>query len=582
MEDGEDQASKVAAQITHRFAATFVDQLARAGLLAVCISPGSRSAPLAIAFARHRAIRVYVHVDERSSSYFALGLAKATERPVALLCTSGTAAAEFHPAVLEADQSRTPLLVLTADRPPELRGVGANQVIDQSRLYSGAVRWYFDPGPPDETQGHARRWRRLADRALAETLGSPPGPVHLNLPLREPLTPDPGAAVEPDPVTGAPLRLERSLGEPSPAAVQYLAAALRQARRPLLVLGEMRSGARLAGALAALAQVAPVPILAEPTSHLRRRGLVGLVEAYDALLREPEWTAAHKPDLVIRLGAPPTSRALNTLIAESGASQILVDEEGWRDPGQEAAAILRGDPLRLLELASERLGGGGEGREWVRAWRDGGAIAAAAVDRALDHGSLHEGHVVRALAHGLPARSAVMVGSSLAVRDVDSFWPPHADGLRFFANRGVSGIDGLVSTGLGVAAASPGPGVMLLGDLSLYHDMNGLWAVRRHELHPLIVVLDNNGGGIFEFLPPSRHPDVFEEVFATPLGLRLEDVAQLYDLDWRLVERASELGPQIEQSLNSGRPTLLCARFERGASVRGHRECWAAVSEALL
>ncbi|HUZ88465.1 MAG TPA: 2-succinyl-5-enolpyruvyl-6-hydroxy-3-cyclohexene-1-carboxylic-acid synthase [Candidatus Acidoferrales bacterium] len=569
-------------QITHRFAATFVDELARCGLVAACIAPGSRSAPLAMAFARHQAIRVYMHVDERSAAFFGLGLAKATERPVALLCTSGTAAAEFHPAVIEAFHSRTPLLVLTADRPPELREVGANQAIDQGRLYGAAVRWYFDPGPPDEEPGCASRWRRLASRSLQEAGGPPAGPVHLNLPFREPLTPEVGEVVSPDPTALPPLLVERGSTAPSERAVQVLAEALSRSHRPLLVAGEMRDGARLADPAGALARSARLPILAEPTSNLRRSGTSGLVEAYDPLLREPEWAAAHQPDLVVRLGGPPTSKPLSELIATSGAVQIVLDPEGWRDPSQSAAAFLRGDPEALLSLAAGRIQGGDARAEWVQSWRDGGAMAAAAVGRALDRAPLHEGHVVRALAATMPGQSTLMVGSSMAVRDLDSFWPPSRPGPRILANRGASGIDGVVSTGLGALAASAGPGVILIGDLSLYHDMNGLWSLGRHGLNSTIVVLDNNGGGIFEYLAPAQHPDVFEEVFATPLGLRMEDVATLYGLDFQLVTQTSEIVRALAESVASPRPTLLCARFSRADSVRGHRACWAAVSEAML
>ena len=572
---------KASSKVTHRFAATLVDELARQGLAAVCICPGSRSAPLAIAFARHPAIQVYIHIDERSASFFALGLAKLTDRPVAVLTTSGTATAELHPAVVEADLSRTPLLVLTADRPPELREVGANQVIDQGHIYGGAVRWYFDPGPPEDSEAAARRWRRLAARAIAEARGQPMGPVHLNLPLREPLTPEPGLQGVAE-AAGSALRVEAARAEPAPAEVELLAAAITGAKRPLIVAGEMRDGARLAGPLQALADSRRVPILAEPTSHLRVKGLSSLVESYDALLREPEWSEAHRPDLVVRLGAAPTSRALSQLLTASAARQIVIDEAGYLDPELGADVFLRGDASRLLRQAAERIGVPWGDGAWLQQWRDAGAIAASAVGRALDRSPLHEGHVVRALAQSLPPRSTLMVGSSMAVRDLDTFWPPQPEGFRLIANRGASGIDGLVSTGLGALAGSGGRGALLLGDLSLYHDMNGLWAIRRHGLIPLVVVLDNNGGGIFEFLPPALHPDVFEEVFATPLNLDLADVARLYGLEYRQLDDAGQLPDVMKAALAAKAPTLLAARFGRRQSVDGHHACWAAVSEALL
>jgi 2-succinyl-5-enolpyruvyl-6-hydroxy-3-cyclohexene-1-carboxylate synthase len=565
---------------TQAFAATFVDELARCGLRDVCIAPGSRSAPLAMAFARHPGIRVWMHLDERSASFFALGLTKAREHPAALLCTSGTAAAEFHPAVIEAHHSRTPLLVLTADRPPELREVGANQAIDQAALYGRAVRWFFDPGVPDGEPGAPARWRRLAARALSEACGPPAGPVHLNLPFREPLTPEPGRPPEAVPAPGPPLRVRRPRRLPDDPTTRDLAAALSAARRPLVVAGELREGAALRGPLDALLDRLDAPLLAEPTSQLRRQAGAGVVEAYDALLRDAVWADDHLPDLVLRLGAPPTSKMLNQLVARSEARLIVVDGDGWRDPEQLAADLVRCEAGPLLEAVAARLEGAPGG--WRAAWQAAGEAAAAAVDRTLAAQPLHEGQVVRALAAALPDPAQVVIGSSMAIRDADTFWPAARPGQRFLANRGASGIDGLVSTALGAAAAAPDlPTVLLLGDLSLYHDMNGLWAARRHGLRPVIVVLDNDGGGIFEFLAQAEHPDVFEELFGTPLGLRLEDVARLYDLPFVDAGPAGDLPAALAAALASGGPALVRAPFTRAGSVAGHRACWAAVGQAL-
>jgi 2-succinyl-5-enolpyruvyl-6-hydroxy-3-cyclohexene-1-carboxylate synthase len=559
--------------VTQRFAATFVDELAAAGVRDACLSPGSRSAPLAMALARHPRIRELVHVDERSGSFFALGIAKATGRPVALLCTSGTAAAEFHPAVVEAHHSRVPLVVLTADRPPELRDVGANQVIDQARLYGAAVRWFFDPGPPDDHVGAERAWRRLARRAVAEASARPPGPVHLNLPFREPLTPAPGTTPTAPPGGFEGVVLEPELA-PTLEQVNALRDALAQSQRPLLVAGEMREGWRLADAVDQLA----IPVLAEPTSQLRLRSIGRLVAPYEALLRHAEWAASHRPDLVIRLGASPTSKVLNAWLAEEPARTLLIDpDRAWPDPDVLATDVLRCDPLPLLRAAGQSRSDGG----WAAGWGAAGAAASRAIDEALDQAPLHEGTVVRALARVLPARSCVFVGSSMPIRSVDAFWPAGEPGQRLLGNRGASGIDGLVSTGLGVSAASEEPVVLLLGDLSLYHDMNGLLAVRRHELAARIVVLDNGGGGIFSFLPPARHEDVFEELFLTPLGLDFAQVARLYGLDYCSVEDARGLEPALAAALESKEPVLLRVGFNTAASVRGHRACWTAAASAL-
>jgi len=569
-------------QPTQAFAATFVDELARCGLGSVCIAPGSRSAPLAMAFARHPGVRVWMHLDERSAAFFALGMGRASGRPVALLCTSGTAAAEFHAAVIEAHHSRVPLLVLTADRPPELREVGANQAIDQARLYGTAVRWFFDPGVPDAEPDAPARWRRLAARALAEAAGEPAGPVHLNLPFREPLTPAPGSVPAAVPAGGPPARVRRPAAAPAGETVRDLAHVLRSARRPLVIAGELRCGAALRAPLDALLERLDAPLVAEPTSQLRRRCATGLVEAADALLRDAAWAGAHRPDLVLRLGAPPTSKALNRFVADAGAPVVVVDGEGWRDPEQQAAEFVRGDPAPLLAALAAALPEPAGSGLWCHAWVEAGARAAAALGDALAASPLHEGHAVRALAAALPDRAQVVIGSSMPIRDADTFWPAAPPGQRFLANRGASGIDGLVSTGLGAAAAAPGmPTVVLLGDLSLYHDMNGLWAARRHGLRATIVVLDNDGGGIFGFLPQAEHPDVFEELFGTPLGLRMADVARLYGLAYHEAGAPATLAGVLRHALAGDGVSLVRVPFDRAGSVAGHRACWSAVSVAL-
>lgn len=554
--------------VTQSFAATFVDELAAQGVEFACVSPGSRSAPIAIALQRHPKIRVFMHIDERSGSFFGVGLAKATGKPVALLCTSGTAAAEFHAAVVEASYSRTPLIVLTADRPPELRDVGANQAIDQQRLYGTAVRWFFDPGPPVEAPNVVRLWRRLAARACAEAAT---GPVHINLPFREPLVPPPGQL---PPALGAPGQTVTSGRiQPTPSQVTALASALQRAARPLIVAGEMRDGDRLAPALHRLG----LPVLAEPSSQLRRTETGAAIESYEALLRAG-WSLQHGPDLVIRLGGTPTSKVLSAWLAAASAPTFLIDpDRAWRDPDQVVSNVVVCDPQGLLEALPpvDRSG-------WREEWVSAGKKAAAAISATLVSTPLHEGHIVRALASRLPEAAQVFVGSSMPIRAADSFWPLAKPQHRFFGNRGASGIDGLVSTGLGLAAAkSTIPTVLLLGDLSAYHDMNGLWALRRHGLRATVVVCDNNGGGVFNFLPQSQHQDVFEEIFATPLGLDFSQVARLYDLVYSPVTERAGLEPALSDALNAQTPTMVVVRFKREDSVSGHRTCWEAAAAAL-
>jgi 2-succinyl-5-enolpyruvyl-6-hydroxy-3-cyclohexene-1-carboxylate synthase len=554
--------------VTQSFAATFIDELAAQGVEFACVSPGSRSAPIAIALQRHPKIRVFVQIDERSGSFFGVGLAKATGKPVVLLSTSGTAAAEFHPAVVEASHSRTPLIVLTADRPPELQDVGANQAIDQQRIYGSAVRWFFDPGPPVESAGAPRIWRRLAARAFAEAAG---GPVHINLPFREPLVPTPGEVPTALGSPGQTVTAGRML--PTPSQVTTLASALQRAQRPLVVAGEMRDGDRLSSALNRLG----LPVLAEPSSQLRRSETGAAVESYEALLRAG-WSLQHGPDLVVRLGGTPTSKVLNAWLAATSAPTFLIDpERAWRDQDQVASHVVNCDAQALLEAVPAM-----DRNAWRGEWVSAGKRAAAAIAATFVSTPMHEGHIVRALASRLPDNGQVFIGSSMPIRAADSFWPHAKNQQRFYGNRGASGIDGLVSTGLGLAAAKTNvPTVLLLGDLSVYHDMNGLWALRRHGLRATIVVCDNNGGGVFNFLPQAQHQDVFEELFATPLGLDFAQVARLYDLVYSPVTDRAGLEPAIADAVAAQAPTMVVVKFKREDSVNGHRICWEAASAAL-
>ena len=554
--------------VAQSFAATFVDELAAQGVEFACVSPGSRSAPIAMALQRHPRIKVLVHIDERCGSFFAVGLGKATGKPAVVLSTSGTAAAEFHAAVIEAAYSRTPMIVLTADRPPELQGVGANQAIDQQHLYGSAARWFFDPGVPVELPNAARMWRRFAARAVAEAAG---GPVHLNLPFREPLVPAPGHIPSAEAAPGQAITTGRLL--PNQGQVASLASALQRAQRPLVVAGALRDGERLAPALQRLG----VPLLAEPTSQLRRVESGAAIESYEALLRAG-WSLQHGPDLVIRIGATPTSRVLNRWLAAAAAPTFLIDpDRAWRDEDHVATNVLACDPQPLLEALPvvERAG-------WREKWVGAGKRATAAIAATLVSTPLHEGHVVRALSARLPDPGQVFIGSSMPIRAADSFWPLARPQQRFFANRGASGIDGLVSSGLGIATGrDPSPTVLLLGDLSLYHDMNGLWALQRHGIRATLVICDNNGGGVFNFLPQAEHQDVFEEIFATPLGLDLSQVARLYGLVYSPVSDRSGLEPAIADAIAAPTPTMVVVRFKREDSVSGHRLCWEAAASAL-
>jgi len=566
-------------------ARTLVDELARAGLTDAVLAPGSRSAPLALALADDGRMRLHVHLDERSAAFFALGAAKASGRPALVLCTSGTAAAHFHPAVLEADQSRVPLIVCTADRPAELRATGAPQTTDQVRLYGPAVRFFADV-PADGDPAARAAWRPVAARAWAEAAGPPAGPVHLNVAFREPLVPGVDTSseahperMEPGRAGGRPWVVSH---RPAPAALAAgeaaeLAGRIRASERGLVVAGwgSPAEACHLAARL-------HWPLLADAISG-RRGGEA--VTAYEALLRVPGFAHAHRPDLVIRFGGPLTSKAAMAWL-DASVPQILVDPDGaWLDPQRAAAERVPALP----DVGSPPTGGGA----WYDTWRRAEGVARAVLDGFLDADERpFEGRVARdvaAVCAASPAEPALVVASSMPVRDLEAFAgrvPP-----RVFANRGVNGIDGLVSTVLGVAAGGRGgsaeppgaPVVGLLGDLALLHDAGGLLGAPRRGLDAVFVVVDNGGGGIFSFLPQAALPSGrFELLFGTPPDADPAAVAQAYGVPAERVERAGDVGPALEDALGAGGVRVLVVPTgDRTANVDRHRQAWAAVAEAV-
>jgi 2-succinyl-5-enolpyruvyl-6-hydroxy-3-cyclohexene-1-carboxylate synthase len=553
-------------------ARVLVDELVRCGMTDAVIAPGSRSAALAMALDAEPRVHLHVRIDERSASFLALGLAKASGRPAAVLCTSGTAAANLHPAVLEAHEARVPLLVLTADRPPELRGTGANQTTDQIKLYGDAVRWFCEVGVPEDVPGMPAYWRATACRAWAEATGSPAGPVHLNLAMREPLTPEAdrtfGEALD-GRAGGAPwVALAPGTVRPDDAVLDELAAELASAERGLLFAGDGPDAAPLV----AVAERLGWPVLAEPTSGARH-GAHAIGTA--ALLAQAEaFAAAHQPDLVLRVGRPQLSRPVAALAGRGVERQILIDPDGaWLDPGRALSRIVRGDITATAAGLLERLAPREPG-EWLAGWRAADARARAAVDALLDAEGLTEPRVARDVAAAVPPGGTLVVGSSMPIRDLDQVMAPRGD-IRVLANRGVSGIDGFVSTAVGIALASGGPTVALCGDLSLLHDANGLLGA---DADLTIVVVNNDGGGIFSFLPQARHPDGFERVFGTPHGADLSSLAAAYGAAHELVHAPERL--HGKETVNGG-VRILEVRTDRAANVALHRRLRDAVEAAL-
>jgi 2-succinyl-5-enolpyruvyl-6-hydroxy-3-cyclohexene-1-carboxylate synthase len=579
-------------------ASAFVEELARGGLRQAVISPGSRSTPLAVALWRQPEIEVTVILDERSAAFFALGAAQAAGEPVALLCTSGTAAANYHPAVCEADESALPLVVLSADRPPELRGIGAGQTIDQIKLFGSSVRWFCEVGTHAADDGGLLHYRSLACRALAAARGETrPGPVHLNLPWREPLAPLPvaGAVTATDALAlngreGRPLtavtRIDR---EPSAFLLDEVAGHIGDAISGVIVAGRQLDP-ELREPLAHLARVSGFPILAEPTSQLRsgRHDRSHIVAAYDLMLRDERFARSVVPDFVLRFGEMPTSKPLRAWLTASGASEIAIDPDGgWNEPGNRAAAILRADPTELASGWAARLEK--EPRSAPERWIAAEAAAQAALESAFEASgvgrddsnggeAISEPALHRALGLAHSDGDLVYTASSMPIRDQEAFLGAEAADVLFLSNRGANGIDGLISSGIGAAHASGRPTTIVSGDLGLLHDIGGLAALRDVSTPVRIVVIDNDGGGIFHFLPQEQAlgEEEFEALLGTPRGVSVERAAALFDLPHRRLGSLAELPDALAAGTG-----LIEVETDRAANVDQHRRLTARVHAAL-
>ncbi|WP_254821592.1 2-succinyl-5-enolpyruvyl-6-hydroxy-3-cyclohexene-1-carboxylic-acid synthase [Haloglomus halophilum] len=539
-----------------------VQELVRSGVHEVCLTPGSRCTPLTNAFAEHPDVRTFTHIDERSSAFFALGRAKATGRPTPLVCTSGTALANYHPAVMEAANARVPMLLLTADRPRVLQDSGANQTVDQEKLYGDAVRAYRTLPEPEVEDRKVRALRTAVARAVTTSTreAGPPGPVHLNVPFQKPLEPTPVAGDVPGDwgddthaLAASGRADERPYVATTPGRPDLSAAdrarvveAVEDAERGLVVAGPADAPTPDRDALLGLARATGFPVLADPLSGLRFGEHVDtdgvlVCGGYDSFLDAPAFDPAADasthpaPDLVLRFGASPTSKTLRHYLRDAtrvaGTRQFVVDPAGgWREAEFVASDLVVADPTRLAATVSGRVEAGTD-----PAWRERFVAAErahwATVAEAPDPDEPpHEGQVLATVADRIPDPATLFVSNSMPVRDLDRFGEPRMADLRVLGNRGASGIDGIASSALG-AGADDDPLVLVTGDLAFYHDANGLLALPRNDLDATIVVINNDGGGIFHVLPIEEY-EGFTEFFRTPLGVDLSHLAAMYGYDF--------------------------------------------------
>ena len=579
---------------TYLYVTAFVDELVRAGLHNVVICPGSRSTPLALIFAQRQAvnadIRIWMHADERSAAFFALGMAKASGVAVGLVCTSGTAAANFLPAVVEAHYARVPLVVLTADRPPELRDIGAPQTIDQMKLYGTHVKWDAEMALPEETADLLRFARVMANRSVSEANAVPAGPVHLNFPFREPLVPIPTEEVLLPRSDEQPyVQVETGARHLDQQVIERLSRYLRQHPHGLIICGPTyQHDPAFPAAVVALSAALNYPILADPLSGVRCGDHVSdaIIDSYDAFLRDANFAEQVAPDAIIRFGAAVTSKPLTQYLQRyPDAPQYIIDEGGaWNDPSLRASHLLRVQDRWLCEALVRQLSSDSPtaaSAAWLDLWRETARCVRAVITETINAFSeTFEGRVYAELSALMPDNGTLFASSSMPVRDLDTFFPAQTRPLRFLANRGANGIDGVVSSALGASTTNEAQTVLVIGDLGFFHDLNGLLAAKLHEIRATIVVVNNDGGGIFSFLPQATHPEHFEQLFGTPHGLDFRHAAALYGATYSYAEHWESFREAITRSLSGGL-TIVEVRTNRQTNVTFHRQVWAAVSAAL-
>ncbi|MBU8879863.1 2-succinyl-5-enolpyruvyl-6-hydroxy-3-cyclohexene-1-carboxylic-acid synthase [Bacillus sp. FJAT-29790] len=566
------------------YIAAFVSELVKNGVEDVVVSPGSRSTPMAMVMAEHPELRVHIHVDERSAAFFALGIAKASRKPAAILCTSGTAAANYFPAIVEANYSRVPLIVLTADRPHELRDVGAPQAIDQIHLYGNHVKWFVEMAPPEKSEEMIRYARTVCARAAAEAQRSPAGPVHLNFPFREPLVPQ----LDRDDLF---VLSERSsgyvniqLGELAlkDEVYQEIGESIGAYKRGIIVCGPIETDEFLS-AVTSLAEKLQFPILADPLSQLRSGKHSGsrIIDTYDTFLKNEDAKQYLKPDLIIRFGGMPVSKSLSVYLKENhDVRQFVIDGGGgWRDPGMGSSEMIYCHETTFCHSVIPFIQVENDDR-YFEQWDEINQLTRRHLAKMNELNVLSEGKLFHQLAERLPEGSTLFVGNSMPIRDLDTFFHYNEKSIRIMANRGANGIDGVISTALGAGTKSQ-PLFLVLGDLTFFHDLNGLIAAKLYGININIILINNNGGGIFSFLPQASHPKNFERLFGTPLDLDFQPAVQMFGGQYDLISDWDHFTSVFLRNLENPGLKVMEITTNRNQNITEHRELWQTVSREI-
>lgn len=566
--------------IMTKYIASFIDELEKSGVSDVVISPGSRSTPLAMLMVEHPKIKTWIQIDERSAGYFALGIARMQKKAVALICTSGTAVANFMPSIVEAHYQKVPLIVLSTDRPYELRDIGAPQAIDQIGIYGKYAKWFVEMPLAEDSEKSLDYVRVVANRAVVTAMADCGGVVHLNFPFRDPLIPNlelkdlwSGQRGE-DPYTQV-VQAKRKIGNHE---LEFIAEKLKDKEKGIIICGSEVSDELRTGILK-LAESLKYPILADPLANLRcgPHSKEWVLDSYDALLRNDKLKTRLKPEVVLRFGAMPVSKAVLLYLENAKLSEhIVIDENSdWRDPTLKASHMIYSNEAEFCKelvgiLAKRQIS------KWAKLWQKMNQLASRHMIGEGSKSKGCEGRVMIELQKVLPEKSTVFLANSMPIRDADYFFTSTDKEIKFLANRGTNGIDGVISTSLG-ASTVIGPLVLVIGDLSFFHDSNALYLAKRYNLDITIILVNNDGGGIFSFLPQAKHGKHFEELFGTPMGLDYEHVVKMYQGSFKRIRSWDEFGENVKASVTSKGLSVIEVPFKREENEKVHCEIWSSL-----
>ncbi|MCK9425955.1 MAG: 2-succinyl-5-enolpyruvyl-6-hydroxy-3-cyclohexene-1-carboxylic-acid synthase [Ignavibacteriaceae bacterium] len=566
----------------------FFEQLAKLGVKHVCISPGSRSTPLTLAAVYNKKLTCLKIIDERSSAFFASGIARTTGTPVVLICTSGTATAEYYPAIIEAYQQRIPLIVCTADRPPELVNKGANQMINQKNLYANHIRFFADAGLPGTSREKLELIKKLAVQSFEISALTNKGPVHINFPFEKPF--------EPESFTDSiPLNLVlkyetreelkgniKSVSKDSETLIKLIA----KAKKGLIIVGPGEYNAKFPSLINAVSSKTGFPIFADGASQLRfgTTSKKNVIANYDALLRSEYFIKDFNPDLILHFGRTITSKGLEQFLEKSSAPKYLINEFGdWFDPTRSAKNALAMKPYlfcqKLFEVESfSKITT--EKKQWLKFVTTANSTAEK-IKNITFAASLfpNEPKTINTLLENLPQKTNVMLSNSLPVRDFDFFASNLNKKITVFHNRGASGIDGILSTALGIAYCSKTPTVLLTGDLAFYYDLTSLLTAKQYNIPLIIILVNNNGGGIFQFLPIAKYENVFEQYFTMPHSLSFKNFVKEFGGDYSLIKKQSDFVKQMNKSLTTKNFSVLEIKTDAKTSLELRKKYWGAVSD---